>query len=341
MTPSINQLFKDLKAKKYQPVYLIYGEEPYYIDLIADFIEGNVLSGPEKEFNQTIAYGRDITAVQVINQCKAYPMMGNQQVIVLREAQDMDLRKAESYKPMLAYMQNPSPHTLLVICHKYKKPPSDWVKYTGKASHCVLYESAKLKDNKITEWIAEYVKEQGYSITAKGCSMLAEFLGTDLEKIVNELSKLFINHAKEKPINEEVIEKYIGISKDYNGFELVNAIARCDVAKANRILFHFAANPKENPIFKIIPLMFNFFSKLMLYHSIPDKRPGNPEKVMNMYSSSIQQYVIASKNYSPGQCIRAISLLRTYATRAVGIDNNSTGNEELLKELVFRIMNKR
>lgn len=339
MKVSINQLFKDLKARKYQPVYLIYGEEPFYIDLVANFIEENVLTGPEKEFNLVILYGRDVSTVQVISQCKAYPMMGNLQVVVLREAQDIDLRKAEAYKPMLAYMQNASPHTILVICHKYKKPPAEWLKFLDKAVNGAYLESAKLKDYKINEWIAEHVKERGYTITTKGCSMLAEYLGSDLEKIVNELSKLFINHKKDKPINEDIIEKYIGISKDYNTYELTNALAQKDVSKANRIVFHFADNPKENPIFRIIPVLFSFFTKVLLYHSVPDKGHGNPEKILKLPSFSLQQYSTASKYYSPGQCIKAIALLRTYAARAVGVDNNSTENQELLKELVFRIMN--
>lgn len=339
MIISFSQLFKDFKSRKFLPVYLIHGEEPYYIDLIADFIEENVLTGPEKEFNQTIVYGRDVSTVQVINQCKAYPMMGNMQVVVLREAQDMDVRKAESYKPMLAYMQNPSMHTMLVICYKYKKPPADWVRFAGKAANIVIFESARIREYKINEWIAEHVKEQGYSISNKGCSMLAEYLGTDLEKIVNELSKLFINYSKDKPINEDVIEKYIGISKDYNLYELTDALSRRDIAKAHRIVFHFADNPKENPIFRIIPTLFSFFTKLMLFHSIPNKGHGNPEKVLGVSVTQLNTYSTAARHYSPSQCIKAISILRTYATRAVGIENNTTPNEELVKEMVFRIMN--
>ncbi|HOW31264.1 MAG TPA: DNA polymerase III subunit delta [Bacteroidales bacterium] len=339
MKVTVNQLFKDLKAHKYQPVYLIHGEEPYYIDLVTDFVEQNILASPEKEFNQVIVYGRDVNTQQVVNQCKAYPMMGNLQVVILREAQDMDLRKGENYKPMLAYMQSSSPHTMLVIGFKYKKPPAEWIKYADKAANCTLVESPKLADYKLNEWIAERVKEQGYSITSKACNMLSEFLGNDLEKIVNELGKLFINHDKEKPISENIIEKYIGISKDYNSFELINAIAARDVSKAHRIVFHFADNPKENPIFKIIPILQGFFTKILLYHSLPDKGHGNPEKALRVYSGALQQYVNASRLYSPGQCIKAISLLRTYAARAVGIENSSTETPELLKELVFRIMN--
>jgi len=339
MTHSFSQLIKDLKARKFQPVYLIHGEEPYYIDLIADFVEENVLTGPEKEFNQTIVYGRDVTTIQVVNQCKAYPMMGNLQLVVLREAQDMELRKAEAYMPMLTYMQNPSPHTMLVICYKYKKGPSEWVKYADKAPKIASFESAKVKDYKIGEWIAEHVNEKGYSITSKGCSMLAEFLGNDLEKIVNELSKLFINHPKDKAINEDIIEKYIGISKDYNIYELTDAMARRDISKAHRIVFHFAATPKETPIFRLIPTLFGFFSKILLYHSIPDKGKGNPEKVLGVSSFQLNTYTIAARNYSPSQCIKAVSLLRTFASRAVGIENSTTPNEELIKELVFRIMN--
>jgi DNA polymerase-3 subunit delta len=339
MNTTFSQLIKDLKAEKFLPVYLIHGEEPYYIDLIANYVEENVLTGPEKEFNQTIIYGRDVSVVQVINQCKAYPMMGNLQLVVLREAQDMDLRKSDAFKPMLTYMQNPPPHTMLVICHKYKKAPATWVNYTTKAANIAGFESAKIKDYKIGEWIADHVNEQGYSISNKGCSMLAEFLGNDLEKIVNELSKLFINHPKEKPINEEIIEKYIGISKDYNLYELTDAMARRDVSKAHRIVFHFADNPKENPIFRIIPTLFSFFTKILLYHSIPDKSRGNPERILGVATFQLNTYNIAARHYSPIQCIKAVSLLRAYASRAVGIENSSTPNEELVKELVFRIMN--
>ncbi|NVO20011.1 MAG: DNA polymerase III subunit delta [Bacteroidetes bacterium] len=339
MMPTFNNLIKDLQKKVFQPVYLLYGEEPYYVDLISDYMVENVLDETEKTFNQVVLYGRDTSAPVLADQCRRFPMMGNFQLVVLREAQDMDLKKDENQQYIISYLKNPAPTTILVMGYKYKSPPVKVLNAAKKEEkNIVLFESKKRSESDLPIWISEQVNENGYTINNKACNMLVEFLGNNLEKISNELGKLYINHPKEKQITEDVIENYIGISKDYNVFELQKALANHDVIKANKIINYFAANPKDNSIFKIIPILFSFFSKLMNFHCLDKKSPADISGKLKISYYAVDEYAKAARFYPLPKTQDIITWLREANVRALGIDNYSVGEGELLKELIFKIL---
>jgi len=337
MTSTYFQLVKDFQKREFVNIYLFYGEEPFYIDELSEYLTEHVLNDIEKEFNQVVLYGRDSTAAQVVNSCKQFPMIGERQLVVLREAQDLDLKKEENLNLLLSYINRPQPSSILVICHKYKAPPAKLLKAMVASGSAATIESKRKYDNEMPGWITTQVKSSGYSISDKAANMLVEYLGNNLEKINNELSKLYINHPKTKVINEDVIELYIGISKDYNIFEFQRALAKKNVMKANQIANHFALNPNDNPLFKTIPILFGFFSKVLLIHSLPDKSESAILSKAKISPYNKQDYFDAYRNYSAGKVQDIIGWLRECNVRALGIDNYSTDQGELLRELVFKI----
>ena len=330
---NFEQILNDLKNKIYYPVYFLAGEESYYIDEISDFIEDHVLTDVEKEFNQTVIYGRETDVLSIISNAKRYPMMANYQVVIVKEAQEI-----KNIDELLPYIDSPLDSTLLVINYKYKKidKRKSFFKQVDKKG--VLYESKKLYDNKIAAWINNYVKEKGYEITPKACAMLTEFLGTNLSKVVNEISKLIINVPEKAIINDELVERNIGISKDFNIFELQSAIGTRNVLKANQIVNYFAANPKENPLVKTVTILFGYFSKLMIFHQLKDKSRNNVASALSINPFFVQDYQVAAKNYSLQKLISIIALLKEYDLKSKGVNNISTSDGELLKELLFKIL---
>lgn len=338
MALTYSQLTKELQTKSFAPIYLLYGDEPFYIDELADYFAENVLDEMEKQFNQIIVYGRDTDTATLVNYCKQFPMIGSKQLILLREGQDMEIRKEENISILLSYLAKYQPSTVLVMCFKYKTPPALLLKTAEKTPGAVVFESKKKYESDLPVWISNQVNMRGYKISEKASSMVLEFLGNDLEKINNELGKLFINHSKDKLITEEVVEKYIGISKDYNIFELLNALAFKDALKTNRIVFHFANNQKENPIFKTLPMLFSFFNKLLIAHSLPDKSEANISAKLKLNYFSKKDYMRALQLYPIHKVVAILGWIREATTKAVGIDNNSTDNGDLLRELVFKIL---
>jgi DNA polymerase III subunit delta len=338
MTSTYFQLVKDFQKRTFVNIYLFYGEEPFYIDELSDYLTDHVLTDTEKEFNQVILYGRDSTAANVVNYSKQFPMVGDRQLVVLREAQDMDLKKEENMNILLSYANRPQPSTILVICHKYKAPPAKLLKALTASDKAIIIESKRKYETEMPAWITTQVKNSGYSISDKAALMLVEFLGNNLEKINNELGKLYINHPKDKTITEDVIEKYIGISKDYNIFEFQKALAKKNVLKVNQIANHFALNPGENPIFKTIPMLFSFFSKVLLIHSLPDKSESSILAKTKLTSYNKYDYLDAYRNYNAKKVQDIIGWLRECNVRALGIENYSTDQGELLRELVFKIL---
>ena len=330
---NFEQIIGDLKNKIYYPVYFIAGEEPYYIDEISDYIEGNVLTDIEKEFNQTVIYGRETDIQTIISYAKRYPMMANYQVVIVKEAQDV-----QKIEELISYLENPLDSTLLVINYKYKKidKRKSFFKQIDKKG--VLFESKKLYDNQIAGWINSYVRERGYDITPKASAMLTEFLGADLSKVVNEISKLILNIPDKATINDELVERNIGISKDFNIFELQNAIGTRNILKANQIANYFAANPKENPLVKTITILFGYFSKLMIYHQLKDKSRNNAASALSINPFFVKDYQVASRNYNFQKLTKIISYLKEYDLKSKGVNNISTTDGELLKELLFKIL---
>lgn len=331
-------VLKSLQLNEFAGVYLFYGDEPYYTDKLADFMEETIIEPELRSFNQVILYGRDVSVVSVVNQCRRFPMMGDKQLVLVREAQDLDLRKDESVSQLLQYFEKPSPFTILVLGFKYKNPSVKIINAIAKSKEHVSSESKKKYDNEIPAWVAEYTREQGYSINTKACNMLVDFLGNNLEKIANELNKLFINHPKDKPITDEVIERNIGISKDYNIFELTKALSFRDVAKANAIVRYFELNQKDNPMPKTIPVLFGYFSKLLLIHSLADKSESNIASVLKTNSFFVREYVQAVRNYPQGKLLQIISDIRETSVKALGIDNQTTSDGFLLRELIYKIL---
>jgi DNA polymerase-3 subunit delta len=327
------QIIADLKNKIYRPVYFLYGDEPYYIDFICDYIEENVLNEAEREFDQSVLYGRDTNVGVIIDTARRYPMMSGYQVVIIREAQEI-----EKIEELQKYVDNPQKSTVLVIAYKYKKidKRKSFAKSIDKSG--VLFESARLYDNQVPGWITAQIKAKGYQVSPKACALLAEYLGNDLSRVMNEVEKLVINIPEGSTVNEEIIERNIGISKDYNVFELQNALGQRDILKANRIIAYFAANPKQNPAVVVMTVLFNFFSKLMVYHQLEDKSRNNVASVLSVSPFFVKDYTEAASNFSMKKLRQIISLLRQYDLKVKGVNNVSTADGELLKELVYKIL---
>jgi DNA polymerase III subunit delta len=339
-----NSIMSDLKKKVYRPVYFLMGDEPYFIDMISDFIEQNILDESEKEFNQTVLYGRDVTAADVIGAAKRFPMMSEHQVVIVKEAQDLkDLIKKEKEDKkdkqksgFELYLENPLPSTILVFCYKYKSIDKRTAVAKLIDKHAVLFESKKLYDNQVADWINNYLKVKGYTINQRAAVLLGEYLGTGLSKITNELDKLIINLAPGSEINSEHIQTNIGISKDYNVFELQTSLGKKEVLKANRIINYFAANPKDNPMVVTVSSLYGYFCKILTYHFVADKKTA--ASALGVHPFFLKDYEIAAKNYSVGKLKSIFSYLREYDLKSKGVDNGLATEAELLKEMVFKIL---
>jgi len=328
------QLIGDLKNKVYKPVYFLFGEEAYYIDLISSYIAANVLSEAEQSFNQTVLYGKDSEAGQVSDLARRFPMMASHQVVILKEAQDM-----KSFAELLPYIESPQPSTLLVISYKYKKPDKRQKIFKTLEKQAVLFESKKLYDNQVAGWIAGYVTNRKYRMEPKAAALLAEFLGSDLGKIVNEVEKLIVAIGDEnQTITPALVEKHIGFSKDFNQFELQDALGRRDVVKANRIINYFAENEKKYPFPLTIISLYYFFSKLLLLHYTKDKSRQNLASTLKVNPFFVKDYEAAAKRYSAARLVEIISLLRIYDMRSKGYEGNTTPSGELTRELIFKIL---
>lgn len=328
-----NAILSDLKKKSYKPVYVLSGDEPYFIDVISSYIEKNVLDDSEKEFNQTILYGRDTDVQTIISEAKRYPMMSDKQVLIIKEAQNV-----KNIEDLDAYIQNPLDSTLLVICYKYKSLDKRKAFAKSVAKKGVLFESEKLREYKIPDWIAGYLKEKKYSAAPKATQMLTEYLGTDLGKIVNELDKLMINLPPGTEITPDHIQTNIGISKDYNTFELNDALSKRDVVKANRIINYFASNSKEHPMPVTMSALFNYFVKVLQYHFVNDKSKESVAKALGVHPFFVQDYVTAARNYPVAKLKSIFAFLRDYDMRWKGVDNASADEGELMKELIWKIL---
>lgn len=327
------EVMNELKKKTYKPVYFLCGEEPYFIDLISDYIENNVLDPAEKEFNQSVLYGRDLDVQTILNEAKRYPMMGQLQVVIVKEAQNI-----KEIEELSSYFQNPLRSTLLVICYKYKTidKRTNFGKFLQKSGF--LFTSEKVKDWKLAPFISSMVTENNFTIGPKATSMLSDYLGNDLSKIANEIDKLKIILKPGSEITPEVIQRNIGISKDFNIFELTDALGKKDVLKANKIVNYFASNEKEHPALVSIGAIYNYFWKVLQLHLVNGTDEGEIAKAIGVHPYFMKDYTIAKKNYSLDKMKQIMGLLREFDLKSKGFDNTGTSGGELLKELVFRIM---
>ena len=339
MAVTPESILKDLKEKKYAPVYFLQGEETYYIDMISDFIEDNVLTEAEKGFNQTILYGRDVATNVILTNARRFPMMSERQVVIVKEAQAVsDINKEAGQKLLTDYIQNPVPSTILVFC--YKNKTLDKRKSLGKLieKHAVALTTKKLYDNQVPAWVESYMKSKGFGITPKATQMLSDSIGNDLERLANEIDKMLINFKEKIQIDEGVVQKYVGISKDYNVFELQKALITKDVIKANKIVNYFEANSKKNPIIPIIAILFSFYSKLLIAFHAKDKSERNLASVLKVSPYFVKDYMFAMKNYNPMQIVNNIHYIREADLKSKGVDNISATEGQILKELVFKLL---
>lgn len=331
----IKQLVSDINKKKLKPIYFLMGEEPYYIDQISSYIEKNVLSEEEKGFNQMVLYGRDVSVEDIIRNAKRYPMMADYQVVIVKEAQDL----SRQIEKLADYAKQPQPTTILVVNYKYKTIDKRKSLYKTLQKSGVVYESKKLYENQVGEWIRRVLSSQNYTIAPKAAAMLVEFLGTDLSKINNELEKLKIILPEGTQITPQHIEENIGISKDYNNFELRKAIGERNVMKAHQIVKYFADNPKDNPMVVTVSLLFNFFSQLLHFHGLNDKSPRSVSSALKINPYFVNEYITAGHNYPMKKVSAVVATLREFDVKSKGVGSNSVSQGDLLKELIVKIFN--
>lgn len=329
-------IMRDLKARKFAPVYYLMGDEPYYIDKITDFIADNVLPPEERDFNQTVMFGSDVSAAQVADVARRYPMMADLQVVIVKEAQS--LRNTE---PLEFYLQKPLKSTILVMCHKNgtidrRKKLAAVVERTG-----VLFESKKLRERDLPAFIENYLRAKGASIDSKSQQVIADSIGADLNRLVGELDKLLIAlPADDRRVTPAVVERQIGVSKDFNAFELRDAIVNKNVFKANQIVKYFDENPKAGNIYSFIPMLFNYFQNLLVAFYCPQK--GSPDalaKWLDLRSAwAAKDYMTGMRNFKATKVLQIIYKIREIDAKSKGLDNPNTPPEELMKELIFFIL---
>lgn len=336
MAATYSTVMRDLQARKFAPVYYLMGDEAYYIDKISDWIAENVLQPEERDFNQTILFGSDVTAAQVIDMAKRYPMMSEYQVVIVKEAQNI-----RHMEPVEAYLQKPLTSTILVFCHKNgaldrRKRLVGVIDKVG-----VLYESKKLKERDLPAFIENYLREKGVGIDDKSNQLIAESIGSDLNRLTSELDKLIISLPEnDRRVTPQIVEDQIGVSKDFNGFELRDAIVYKNVFKANQIIDYFDKNPKAGSIYAFLPLLFNYFENLMIAFYCPKRNdPNEVARYLDMKSSwAVQQYMTGMRNYTGMKTLQIIRKIREIDAKSKGLDNPNTPPGELMKELVFFIL---
>jgi DNA polymerase-3 subunit delta len=329
----LRNIVLDIKNGNIKPIYFLMGEEPYYIDKISDYIEENILDEAEKGFNQQVMYGRDASIEDIVSSAKRYPMMAERQVLIVKEAQDL----SRNIEKLVSYAENPQPTTVLVLNYKYKKLDKRKKLHKAIAKSGLIYESKKLYENQVSDWIRRVLSGKKYQIEPKAAQMLVEFLGTDLSKISNELDKLMIILPKETIINDKHIEDNIGISKDFNNFELRKAMGSKNIVKSNRIINYFTENPKNNPLVMTISLLNSFFTQLLLFHGLQDKSKNSVAKTLGVSPYFVDEYFLAARNYPMRKVAQVIAFLRDADLKSKGV-GGSQSQKDILKELLFKIL---
>ncbi len=330
---TFEQIITDIHNKKYAPVYFLMGEEPYFIDVISDTIEEEVLDETEKAFNQIVVYGRDVDIDTVATHAKSFSMMGGYMVVIVKEAQD--LKNIEDFEK---YLDVIPPTTILVFDYKYKKLDKRRALAKKIDKMGVLFESQKLYESNIPGWIQSYLGEKGYTITPKATQMLTDFLGTDLHKVRNELDKLIIALPRSKKIDDADVERNIGISKDYNVFELQNAIGRRDIMRANQIVNYFGDNGKDNPLLVTAISLYGYFTKILKVHYATDPSQNALATALGVNPFFVRDYQMAARNFSIADCVKCISVLREFDLKSKGYNSGETSEKDLYREMIFKLL---
>lgn len=327
------QIIKDIEGGRFEKIYFLHGEEALFIDMITNAIVQHALQEHERDFNQTIVYGKEADALSLISEARGYPMMAERRLVIVKEAQDF-----KGMEDLLPYFENPSDQTILVINYKYKTYDTRKKSMKSVAKNGLVFKSEKVKDYKLPDWIKDHVVSQGYNITPKASMLLGEFLGNDLSRIVNEIDKLEILVEKGTTINEIHIEENIGISKDYNVFELINAVGSRNVEKANRIVDYFDHNPKATSIIVVISNLFNHYSRLMRIHFLENKSREAIAAAIKVHPFVAGELLSSAKIYNPKKIAANIAVLHEYDLKSKGVGNTSFTHGQLMKELIFRLM---
>ena len=339
MDASAKKILDKLKAGKYEPVYLLQGEETYYIDLIADYIEQHALTESEKSFNQVVVYGKDSSMASILTNARRFPMMAERQVVIVREAQDIpDLNKETGAKLLLDYLTKPSPTTVFVLCHKNKA--LDKRRELGKKAE-QLATSATFKkpyDNQLVDFVLEYVSQKKYSIEEDAARVLAEYVGNDLNRLSNEVDKVLISHEQKEIITVTEVMAKVGISREYNIFELQRALINKDWLQAAKISNYFEANPKKNPGIPMVAFLYSFFSKVLAAHSVSDRSSQGLTSALKISPYAAKDYLAALQRYPQPKALEIVSLLRSADLKLKGVNVGSEDEGQILKELVFRMM---
>nr|WP_298998952.1 DNA polymerase III subunit delta [uncultured Allomuricauda sp.] len=328
----IKEIVAEIDNKTPKPLYFLMGDEPYYIDKISQYISNNTLTEDEKGFNQMVLYGKETNIEEIVANAKRFPMMADRQVVIVKEAQHL----SRTIENLVRYAENPQPSTVLVFCYKYKKLDKRKKLYKAIQKNGELYESKKLYENQVGEWIRRTLSGKMYSISPKASALLVEFLGTDLSKINNELSKLMTIIPKTMEITPDIIEEHIGFSKDFNNFELKKAVGEKNIEKASRIIDYFSNNQKENPFVVTIATLNNFFIQLLQYHGLTDRSPNTVSKTLGVNPYFVNEYAIAAKNYPMKRVSLIISGLRELDLKSKGVGAQNMGQADLLKELLIK-----
>ena len=330
---SAEKIISDWKKKLYKPLYWLEGEEDFYIDKVINYAEHLILPETEASFNLTVFYGKDADWSAVVNACMRYPMFAEKQVIILKEAQQMrDIDKIEGY------IDNPLASTIFVVSYKEKGLDKRTKLYKAIKKNGEVFNSEKIRDYKLPEWITEYIQSKGYSISSKAVMLLAEHIGNDLSRIANEIDKVIVNLGKRTNITEDDIENYVGVSKEYNVFELQDALSKKDLAKAVNIIQYFEGNPKAAPIQMILPALYNYFSKLYAISGMPDKSEAAIKSLFYNNPFAAKQAIETSRIYNYNGIEQTLLLLHEYNLRSIGINDTGTSDASLLKEMVIKII---
>ena len=335
-TPDV--VLKEIRGKKYKPLYFLYGDEPYYIDSIADELEKRIVPESEKGFNQFVLYGKDTDVAGVLSYARRYPFMADRQLILVKDANKLGgIEQKEQLTRLEDYALNPLSSTVLILCFQANADERKaYVKAFNK--HGVVVQSKKLYDNKLPDWVAAFCQAEGVKISPKAVQMIVDNIGNDLKRLTNEIRKIMVNLRVDQGIDAEAVERFVGISKEYNVFEFQKALATRDVLKANRISTYFAANSKDNPLSPILIILYGFFTKVLLVHVSKDKSEKGIAAELGINPFFVKDYNLAARNFPLQKAAHVIHYIRECDGRLKGLDGVSVPEGELLKELVFKIV---
>ena len=338
MALSATEVLNQLKKEQYAPVYFLFGDEPFFIGLISDHIEKNALNPAERGFNQTIVYGKDISLIPILENARRFPMGAKRQVIIVKEAQSLqDLTKKEGQEALVRYVKNPTPTTILAFCYKYKRINTQAKWFLNLQQYGTTVEGKKIYNDKLPNWIKQYYKSLNYDIDDKAAYIMAELIGNDLTRIVNETNKMLLNYEPGTKLNSDNVLKHVGISKEYNIFELQNALAHKNILKANRIINYFNSNLKEHPLIPTIYMVYNFFSKVLLYQHNSGKDANSLARILKINKYFLKEFTTASKNYDVNKVLNNLQFTLQADLNAKGVNSN-TNDGAILKELIFKVM---